>query len=384
MSPSTLRTWSWVHRWSSLVCTAFLLLLCITGLPLVFHDEIDLLFEGDGALPPVPAGTVERTLDDAVAAALAVYPGEQPLYMSFDTDRPVVNVTTGPEVGATREQMHLTAIDRRTSTVVGAIEEGGFMHVMLRLHVDLFAGLPGKLFLGFMGLLFLVATVSGVVLYAPFMRRLPFGTMRVTRSRRAAWLDLHNLLGIATLAWVAVVGLTGVINTLSEPLVSIWRSGQLAALTAPYEGQPIPRERVSLDAAMKVALEAAPGTTPQFVAFPGVRFSSNHHYAIWLRGSTPATEMLLTPALIDAATGELTAMRTMPWYMLALRLSQPLHFGDYGGLPLKLLWALLDIASIVILVTGLYLWWKRRPTTARADASPRTRTMPRPELEPTK
>lgn len=371
-----------MHRWSSLVCTAFLLLLCVTGLPLVFHDEIDLLLEGDGALPPVPAGTVERTLDDAVAAALAVYPGEQPLYMSFDTDRPVVNVTTGPDVGATREQMHLTAIDRRTSTVVGAIEEGGFMHVMLRLHVDLFAGLPGKLFLGFMGLLFLVATVSGVVLYAPFMRRLPFGTMRVTRSRRAAWLDLHNLLGIATLAWVAVVGLTGVINTLSEPLVSIWRSGQLAALTAPYEGQPMPRERVSLDAAMKVALEAAPGTTPQFVAFPGVRFSSNHHYAIWLRGSTPATEMLLTPALIDAATGELTAMRTMPWYMLALRLSQPLHFGDYGGLPLKLLWALLDIASIVILVTGLYLWWKRRPAPARERTAPRARTVPAPE--PTK
>ena len=35
------------------------------------------------------------------------------------------------------------------------------MHVMFRLHVDLFAGLPGKLFLGFMGLLLLVAIVTG-------------------------------------------------------------------------------------------------------------------------------------------------------------------------------------------------------------------------------
>ncbi|CAO3425138.1 hypothetical protein [Azospirillum doebereinerae] len=50
----------------------------------------------------------------------------------------------------------------------------------------------------------------------------------------------------------------------------------------------------------------------------------------------------------------------MPWYMLALRLSQPLHFGDYGGLPLKILWALLDIVAIVILGSGLYLWWTRR------------------------
>ena len=36
--------------------------------------------------------------------------------------------------------------------------------------------------------------------------------------------------------------------------------------------------------------------------------------------------------------------------------SQPLHFGDYGGLALKILWALLDIATIVILGSGLYLW----------------------------
>jgi hypothetical protein len=34
--------------------------------------------------------------------------------------------------------------------------------------------------------------------------------------------------------------------------------------------------------------------------------------------------------------------RPMPWYAQALLVSQPLHFGDYGGLPLKLLWAVLD------------------------------------------
>lgn len=54
----------------------------------------------------------------------------------------------------------------------------------------------------------------------------------------------------------------------------------------------------------------------------------------------------------------------MPWYMTVLRLSQPLHFGDYGGLPMKVLWALLDIAAIVILGSGLYLWLARRSLPA--------------------
>ena len=56
----------------------------------------------------------------------------------------------------------------------------------------------------------------------------------------------------------------------------------------------------------------------------------------------------------------------MPWYMTALLLSQPLHFGDYGGLPLKILWALLDIIAIIVLVSGLQLWWLRRRRTAAA------------------
>ena len=46
--------------------------------------------------------------------------------------------------------------------------------------------------------------------------------------------------------------------------------------------------------------------------------------------------------------------------MRVLEVSRPLHFGDYGGWPLKLLWALLDLLTISVLVTGLGLWWWRR------------------------
>lgn len=57
----------------------------------------------------------------------------------------------------------------------------------------------------------------------------------------------------------------------------------------------------------------------------------------------------------------------LPWYVTALLVSQPLHFGDYGGLPMKFIWAALDIATIVVLGSGLYLWVKRRQSPAKAD-----------------
>lgn len=370
MTNRTIRVWSAVHTWTSLICTAFMLLLCLTGLPLIFHEEIDALLEED-TLPVMAADTPLKPLDAAVAAALAAYPGERPLFLSFDEDRPVVNVTTAPTLHGPVTEMHISAIDRRTTAILGDLNHGGgVMDVILRLHVDLFAGLPGELFLGFMGFLLFVATVSGAVLYAPFMRKLPFATVRTDRSRRAAWLDTHNLLGIVTLMWVVVVGLTGVVNTLSVPLVNYWRADQLAEMVAPYKDKPVPARFTSLDEAVRTAMDAAPGMVPQFVAFPGVRFTSNHHYAVWLKGATPATRQLLTPALIDAQTGAFTEMRTMPWYMLTLRLSQPLHFGDYGGLPLKILWAVLDVAAIVILGSGLYLWLARRRRAAQDGAPP--------------
>lgn len=360
MRSGTVRLWMVIHKWSSLVCTAFLLMLCVTGLPLIFGDEIDAATGRHVALAPLPADTPPLPLDTILARALAAQPGEVPLYMSFDTDRPVVNVTTGPAPDAPATAMHFLSLDRRTGAILPADPPGGVMDVLLQIHTDMFLGLPGMLFLGGMGLLFVVAIVSGIVVYAPFMARLPFGTVRRTRRARVRWTDYHNLLGITTMLWAVVVGLTGVVNTLAGPVTDYWKADQLAAMTRPYEGQPVPKRTASVDGAVAAAMREAPGTRPQFVAFPGVAYSSSHHLAVFLQGATPLTQKLLTPALIDARTGALASLRPMPWYMQALLLSQPLHFGDYGGLAMKLLWALLDIATIVVLGSGVYLWLARR------------------------
>lgn len=383
MSSGTIRIWFLIHKWTSLVCTAFLLMLCLTGLPLIFHEEIDNLLEGPPPLANVPPGSPVKTLDDVLANAIAVRPDEVPIYMSFDEDLPVVYVTTGPTTDAKPAQMHFLALDRRTAEVIQEPKDEGIMHVIFQLHVDMFMGLPGELFLGFMGFLFFIAIVSGIVVYVPFMRKLPFGTVRLSRSRRAKWLDIHNLFGAVTLIWASVVGLTGVVNTLATPLVQLWRANELAALVAPYEGKPLAAERASIARAVETAMAAAPDMVPQFIAFPGAPYSSSHHYAVWLHGATPATEDLLKPALIDAETGKLTAVRSMPWYMTVLMLSRPLHFGDYGGLPLKIIWALLDTAAIVILGSGLYLWLARRGAPIpRAAAPGEGRVRPLPDMEP--
>ncbi|WEK09531.1 MAG: PepSY-associated TM helix domain-containing protein [Candidatus Pseudomonas colombiensis] len=362
MRSTTIRRWSLVHTWSSLICTVFLLMLALTGLPLIFHHEIDHLLGDAAELKVLPADTPHLDLQQLVRAAEAHRPGEVMQYFGWDADEPngvvaIMAKTAGTEPNSS----HTFMLDARTGEAVAMPSaNGGLMMVMLRLHVDLFAGLPGKLLLAFMGLLFVLAIVSGTVLYLPFMRRLDFATVRRDKSTRLRWLDLHNLIGVVTLTWALAVGVTGVVSACADLLIAAWRNDALSAMIAPYQDAPPLTRLAPASRLLEIAEATTPGMQADFIAFPGTRFSSEHHYAVFMKGSTHLTSHLLTPVLIDASTLEITAVAERPWYMDAMGLSQPLHFGDYGGLPMQVLWAALDVLTIIVLGSGLYLWVVRR------------------------
>lgn len=365
-----LKAWTWLHKWSSLACTVFMLLLCLTGLPLIFHHEIGHLLGTEVEAPPMAAGAPRVSLDAALQRARALHPDRVVQFASHDEDSTDIWFVTMTPTPDPTDDFRSVAVDARTGAVLAQPRfDEGFMWVMFKLHVDLFAGLAGKLFLGFMGLLLLIAIVSGVVLYAPFMRKLAFGEVRRERSPRVKWLDLHNLLGIVTLVWAFVVGATGMINTWADLVIKYWQHDQLGALLAPYQGRPLvpAAERAPVQRAYEAALAQAPGRQLSFIAFPGTAFSSPHHVTFFLRGDTPLTSRLLQPVLVDARTAQVTAAPELPWYLTALLVSQPLHFGDYAGMPMKILWALLDIATMVVLGSGLYLWLKRGQPRSLAD-----------------
>lgn len=370
-SASAIRRWYWVHKWTSLVSTLFLLMLCITGLPLIFYHEIDHATGYSVEPPELPGVTSKVSLDEIVASARAKRPQDVVTFVSRDPDEPEAWFVSMGETPNAPQASAFYMFDARTGEFLHDYPlNQGFMNFMFRLHYDMFTGLPGTLFLGLMGLLLAASLVSGTVVYGPFMRKLRFGTVRHGRSARLKWLDLHNLLGIATLMWLFTVGVTGVINTLAIPILGLWQQTEMSEMTAKYQNEPPVQQLSSADQAVSTALAAAPGTELSFMAFPGNSFSSPHHYVAFMHGATPLTSKLLTPVLIDASTGAFVDSRSLPWYVKALLVSQPLHFGDYGGMVLKILWALLDILVIVVLGSGVYLWIKKRnvPIEARLGA----------------
>lgn len=357
----------------------FMLLLAITGLPLIFHEEIAELTEERFVPPNLIRQAPAAPVDDVLRAAQASRPGDHVLFVNWRDEQPgVVVVTMSPAPKPMRGQFYRLVMDAHTKAVLGEERpQRGVMDIILLLHKNLLLDLPGELFLGAMGLLLVASIVSGVVVYAPFMRRLDFGTVR-QRSRRLKWLDLHNLFGIVTTVWLFVVGITGAINTLAMPMYDYWRGQVLPPLLAAHRGETV-AQASSLDQAVARVRAALPDGQLTSITMPTAEnFGSPRHLVVWMKGDSALTALIATPTLVDVDQTVPVLVPQMPWYLTLLQMSRPLHFGDYGGLPLKIVWALLDLVCIVVLITGLYLWIAkqhfggsvRSRTTAPIDARP--------------
>lgn len=363
-----MRFWVWAHKWSSLICTAFLLVLCVTGLPLIFRGEIDHALGygtgGQAAARPAPLSSIE-------AAARVARPLGKIHFLVWEPDKPgVITLSIAPPGAKSFFDNENVLIDAATARPPSGGDRASPTQWLLDLHGTLLLGPMGPLVLGVPAVLFIVALISGAVIYGPFARKAGFAQVRGGRTTRTAWLDLHNMLGAVILAWMLVVGATGLINTWGASIIRFWQMSELSTY-AQHGSQPTGR-MASIDAIVAAGRSRYPDFQPYFVAYPGSLMAGERFHAVYLRGPKGLKEHIFQPVLVDSVTARVIGAPRPPWYISALALSQPLHFGDYGGAPLKIMWALLDLATIAVLVSGLKLTLSkggRRPRDLAAEAA---------------
>lgn len=373
MTPASLRGWRLVHRWTSLICSANLLVLCVTGLILVFHHEIQHLM-GEELDTSYTEGQVRLPLGTLVDIARQSAPGLEPKLVSFDPEEAGARYIYlgAPGVRDFEDGRWVVLNGYTGANQVLRQPTESLTGFLLKLHVDLFTGFAGQMFVGVMGLLFVVSTVSGLVVYGPFMKKLVFGLLRFDRGVRITSIDLHNLFGIATLVWAFVVGLTGAILSFSPLIVGYWQQTELVAMVGRHT-EPMTGAMISVDQAADAGQAAFPGKDLAFIAYPGNSYSSDRHFSVMVRGHTELTKKVLSVAMVDAESGRVVETAGTPWYITALLLSGPFHFGDYGGLPLQILWALFTIVTGVVTVTGFVVWLKRPRARAASAGTPQRR-----------
>jgi uncharacterized iron-regulated membrane protein len=143
--------------------------------------------------------------------------------------------------------------------------------------------------------------------------------------------------------------------------------------------EPSPMERrlyadsLSLDAIVADAAQRLPGYRANYISLPWAAGGDVTLYGSF-SDAGPLRSPYGTHVAYDSQTGihkSTFDLRTAGAWAQAVDAFTPLHFGNFGGLPIKLLWCLGGLTPGVLAVSGFIIWQQRRrkrPPTSRVSS----------------
>ncbi|HEX2594090.1 MAG TPA: PepSY-associated TM helix domain-containing protein [Rhizomicrobium sp.] len=371
----------WLHRYSGLVIMLFLILAGVTGSILVFRNELDAALNRDLFAAPVAAPmAAPAAIADAVAQA---HPEWQlvnvPLILVPGQSLAMRVVATAPAAPLSFDQVFIDPHDGHligTRAVHTGWDRRHLVEGLYEFHYTLLAGTAGRWFMGVIAIVWFLSNLLG--LYLTFPQRAPFwkgwGKMwlvrRGTRFARFC-LDLHRASALWLFIGLFVIALTSVeMNLYDELFVPAVNAVWEAPKTPFDEGEGAPSKKVvapkiSFAAALQEAASRAakdhPGWVPDFATYAP---ELNLFGVSFIRSETD-TYSALGPAAyyVDGASGAVT-FRDDPYNEGArgavMRSLYPLHSGRIWGWPTRSLVFILGLVTVVLSLTGLYVWWRKR------------------------
>lgn len=347
-----------LHSLFGLKLSLFTGFICLTGTIATVSHEIEWLL-----MPQVRATQVEGQEDwgRMWGAVRAAYPDAWiESLSSYDrNDEPYLVRTASVRLpSGERIDVH---VDPGTAQVTGEARGTSFHSFMRALHYYLFA--PGAIpfyAVASMGVVLLVSLVTGLLTYKKFWR----GFFRMPRWRRGlrTWMgDLHRLVGLWSLWFVAVIGLTCVWY-IAERWVEL--ESAVPEAPAPLAYQPLP-DGAAVDRWTQAARAHMPGLKITGVSLPyspGDPVTVQGQWRAWLvRERTNAV-------FIDPATGAVLGTRVGHEMGVGERIvhtADPLHFGNFGGLATKLIWVLFGLLLTGMAASGAIIFARRTGDAAR-------------------
>jgi uncharacterized iron-regulated membrane protein len=272
-----------VHLWTGIGVGLYVFVISVTGAVVVFRNDI---YRNFAAKPVTVTIGEHRLTDDEIKAAVKrAYP-DYNLSTIFEVRSQDQALEIWLESNDGRKKQHL--FDPYTGA-----DLGDSVPAMIRMaswfndfHVNLLAGETGRYVNGVAASFFVVLSITGIVIWWPgiktWRRSLIIGWQ--TNWKRLNW-DLHSAMGLWTMLFVFMWGLTGV-----------------------------------------------------FLSLPSWWFAIVDHY------DPPDPNSFEAPRRLGDDI---------------FRLFARLHFGTFGGWPVRVTWFIIGLAPAVLFVTGVLMWWNR-------------------------
>lgn len=353
------------HAWLGLVAGGLMYPICLSGTLAVFYQEWERWEQPEAHEVDRIDGVDPASVQRAVASALGRIPSPPPhLYVGLPT-------TEMPRVTVSTEQDDQAWFVNPDGSLGGPVAHD-WTHLLLNLHI--YPHLPatlGLIVVGSLGAMLFGLIVSGFLAHPRIVK--DAFRLRLGGSIHLEQVDLHNRLSVWGAPFHVVIALTGAYFGLATAMFFLlggaFHEGDTeAAINAVFAPEPkvqgdgrVPNVERALREIGRVSSAVMGGTAPSFMT---VHDAGTPKQFIEIEVVQPGRLIWAEYYRFDRSGNYIgrTDYSDGAVGRQVIYSSYRIHFGNFGGVPVKILYALLGLSLTVISVTGINIWLARRRT----------------------
>jgi uncharacterized iron-regulated membrane protein len=346
----------YIHSFTGLFSGLFILLMSLSGAALVFHEELDRLqypdIVAEKGKPVLPVDSFYQQLQIR-------YPRAQVSNCSIVetvNDPFVITVYDSSYMNGARSMQ--VFFHPQTAAIIGTRGNSSDlthnpMSWLSGFHNSFHLKKKGEWLLGFFAILFVISLLTGLVQY----RR---NIWPVLCFRRSAFRksNLHQLIGVYALLFNLVIAITG-----------FWMQRyvfkkEFYAAETPYTRtiKPSPPLFFGIDSALREVKKQHPLFDAYVIYFAQSMKGKTAVYGSQATNSFIHSKKFADAVFLDSAgnIAHTAFVNEIPGDNRYDIINSQIHFGRFGGWPVKLLYVVFGLSGAVLSITGSLLWWKRR------------------------
>ncbi|GAA0886567.1 PepSY-associated TM helix domain-containing protein [Sphingobacterium siyangense subsp. cladoniae] len=354
---------SWIHLWPSIVSGLILVFVCLTGVIIVYGDEIMDFCAGDARF--VKEVKAQKVTSEVLLASIKKSSPDLAISELVFFKDPKRSVRARVFDGKTKKLAHLY-IDPYTAEVLKMDTTIYFFYITAHLHSSLLAGKAGGWIVAISTVIFLISSLTGLILWWPnrwnrTTRQASFTVKWKARFKRLNY-DLHNVYGFYSLILCVVLSATGLI-IFFHPLGDL--TVKLAGGSAAHVVEKIPKAVKG-----KTELDMVPFVNQLF----GNEYASKKNIGIWIYRLEKSGAYVFSGGTSGLKSTENMDIAVFDKYSGArIAVAPPeeihekvenyvwqLHMGQWWGQFGKLSTFVAGIVATSLPITGFLIWWGRR------------------------
>jgi uncharacterized iron-regulated membrane protein len=341
-----------IHSWLGLCTGLLLLVISLSGSVLVFYEEIDLSLNPE--LIKVKVLSEKISLNKVYATVKEHYPEAENIrfrHLPIEQGHSIeMSIVKGGKY-------FLVYVNPYSGHFTGERERFTFlMDWLLRLHYTLFAEEKGEIIVAILALLLAVSVSSGVVVYRKYIVKVLLlkVTFKIKNWRQGAS-EIHRIIGVWSLVFNLMIAITGFYM-----LYPVLLPSSDGAKQEIIEQRPIDL-KIDLEELVSKASKELKEFVPYSISIP-----SDNIDPVTITGGVKDPNLLSSAyssfVSFNQATGEVVTVYDIRKQAFTHQLDTsvyPLHFGNYGGIFIKILYSVLGLTPSILSITGFLLWWRQ-------------------------